>query len=494
MRSILVRCVLAVALLVPSSLVLVAAAPAAAADPTLRTLAAARSMRIGTAVNLSALAQSGAYRDKLRHEFNSVTPENVMKWSRVEPQRGQYHWEPADALVELAEQGNQAVRGHTLVWHGSLPGWLTGGSFSRAELRALLRTHIETMVGRYAGRVQAWDVVNEPLDANGDLRASFWLDRLGPGYIADAFRWARAADPSAKLYLNDFEISYANPKRQGLYDLVRDLRAQGVPIDGVGFQNHQPLHSQMRQLDDTLRLFAGLGVEVAITELDVRMELPVTSAKLATQAERYATATAACVAVRACVSLTGWGFTDAHSWVPSAIPGWGAAHLLDENYQPKPAYHAVHATLADRDFTSIVKVMHSLRCLHAPNSNSGTQLLQWGCWDTDQQMFSFHRVAPRTYQLSNLANGTCLAVRSGSTASGAAVVQAACGNRPEQRFELRNVPRSGSDNYYRVVATHSGHCLHVRGADLDNGGLITQSRCTQVDHQLWRLDQAPGHR
>lgn len=495
MPSLLVRCALSILVLVPAAAVLLPASPAVSAEPTLRTLAAARGMQIGTAVSMPALEQSGAYRDKLRYEFNSVTPENAMKWSRVEPQRGAYEWGPADDLVELAEQSNQTVRGHTLVWHGSLPGWLTGGTFTDGEVRAILKQHIEVMVGRYAGRVAAWDVVNEPFNEDGSLRDSFWLQRLGPGYIAEAFHWARAADPEAKLYLNDYATGYDNPKRQALYNLVRDLRAQGVPIDGVGFQTHEPLHSQMSQLRSTLQLFADLGLDVAITELDVRMELPVTAAKLATQAERYARATAACVAVRRCMSLTVWGFTDAHSWVPGSLPGWGAAHLLDESYQPKPAYDAVHATLANRDFTSIVKVMHSLRCLHSQNGNNGTQLVQWGCWETDLQRFDFHRVAPSVYTISNTANGKCLMVRNASTASGAAVVQGTCANRPEQRFELRNVDRPGSDHYYRVVAVHSGHCLHVQDASQVNGGAIVQAGCSsQRDHQLWRLDQAPGHR
>lgn len=493
MRTVLMRGLASLVLLAPLALELATTPTSAQQEANLRTLAAARGLRIGTAVNMNALEQSGAYRDKLRHEFNSVTPENAMKWSRVEPERGQYSWGRADELVDLAEQSDQTVRGHTLVWHGSLPEWLTEGSFTDAELRGLLRGHIETIVARYAGRVDAWDVVNEAFNEDGSLRRTIWLERLGPGYIADAFRWARAADPKARLYINDFAIGYDNPKRQALYDLVRDLRADGVPIDGVGFQSHQPLHSEMRQLADTLRQFVDLGVEVAITELDVRMELPATSDKLATQAERYRTATAACLAVRRCVSLTVWGFTDAHSWVPSAIPGYGAAHLLDESYQPKPAYDAVHATLADRDFASIVKVMHSLRCLHSPNADNGTQLLGWGCWDTDQQMFEFERIAPRTYYVSNSANGKCLTVRGGSTASGADVAQATCADRPEQRFELRNVPRPNSGNYHRVVAVHSGHCMHVRGAEMENGGLIIQSRCEDVDHQLWRLDQAPGH-
>jgi endo-1,4-beta-xylanase len=466
---------------------------AGAADPTLRTLAAARGLRIGSAASDSALDQSQTYRDKLRYEFNSVTPENAMKWSRLEPAQGEYHWEQADAIVDFAGQHNQAVHGHTLVWHRSVPAWVTEGSFTDAQLRDILRRHIQTTVGRYAGRVDSWDVVNEAFAADGSLRPSIWLERLGPGYIADAFHWARAADPQAKLYINDYEIEYDTPKREALHELVRDLRAQGVPIDGVGFQTHVPLHSELRQLPDTLRMFADLGVDVAITELDVRMQLPVDSTKLARQAELYRRATAACLAVSRCVSLTVWGFTDAHSWVPSTLPGWGAATLLDEQYGEKPAYAQVHATLADRNFTGSAKVLHSLRCLEVPNANDGVALRQWGCWDTVNQQFEFRRVAPRTYAVASVRSGTCLTVAGGSTANGAAIVQTTCDDRAGQRFELRKVAAVGSDQHFRVVATHSGRCLHVAAAALGNGAAVTQQSCGTGDYQTWRLEGAPGH-
>jgi GH35 family endo-1,4-beta-xylanase len=311
----------------------------------LRALAAARGVTIGSAVNATALEQEPAFGATLGTEFSGVTPEDAMKWVRVEPTQGRYDWRQADEVVDFATAHGQKVRGHTLVWYHSLPDWLTGGTFTTDELRALLKQHIETEAGRYAGRVAAWDVVNEALNPDGTLRSSIWLDRLGPGYIADAFRWAHAADPAAKLYINEFGAEWANPKSNALYALVRDLRAQGVPIDGVGFQTHVAVDSALAGLGDTLRRFAGLGVDVAITELDVRIPLPVDDAKLGAQARAYTRAVEACLAVPRCVSVTTWGFTDAHSWI-SSIPGYGAATLFDEQLRPKPAYDAVHAVLA----------------------------------------------------------------------------------------------------------------------------------------------------
>lgn len=327
-------------------LVPVTAVPAQASSPsTLRTAADSRGIAFGTAVNANALSQNTGYRSRLGAEFGSVTPEDAMKWAVVEPIRGQYDFTGADQIVDFATQHGQAVRGHTLVWHESLPDWLTTGSFTTDELRAMLKAHIEVLLSRYAGRVGVWDVVNEAFAEDGSLRSSFWLQRLGPGYVADAFRWAHAADPTAKLDLNDYGIESIGPKSSALYALVRDLRAQGVPIDGVGVQTHAMVSSQLSQLTRVLRRFADLGVDVAITELDVRMPVPVQSGALAAQAAVYGRAIAACLAVPRCRSVTVWGFTDAYSWVPAAFPGWGAADLLDGAMVDKPAYATALQTL-----------------------------------------------------------------------------------------------------------------------------------------------------
>lgn len=323
-----------------------APAPAAPAPGSLGALAATRGITFGTAVNADVLSTSAAYRDRLGAEFTTVTPEDAMKWAVVEPVRGQHDWARADAVVDFAVARGQAVRGHTLVWHTSLPAWLTTGTFTTDELRGILRAHIELLVTRYRGRVTAWDVVNEAFDANGSLRRSIWLDRLGPGYIADAFRWARAADPDARLYLNDYDIEWIGPKSTALLALVRQLRAQNVPVDGVGVQAHVMASAQLSQLTRTLRRFAALGVDVAITELDVRAPLPTDAAALAAQARVYRRAVEACLAVERCRSITMWGFTDAHSWIPAGFPGWGAATPLDAQYAAKPAYTAVQNTLS----------------------------------------------------------------------------------------------------------------------------------------------------
>jgi endo-1,4-beta-xylanase len=314
----------------------------------LRHLGRASGLRIGTAAQPASMAGSEEYRAILSQEFDSVTSESQLKWDIVEPARGQYDWTSADALIGFAEANGQSLRGHTLVWHDALPGWLANGRFSPEQLRDLLREHIQAVVGRYKGRVSAWDVVNESIaDTGGKLRRSLWMNALGPGYIADALRWAHEADPDAKLYINDYGVEAANAKSDALYNVVAGLRRDGIPLDGVGFQSHLTLDTDLSTLDANLRRFADLGLDIAITEMDVRLPLPATAAQHGAQAGLYTRVLQICLAVPRCVSYTVWGFTDRYSWVPYAYPGWGDACLFDATYQPKPAYQQLRQVLVD---------------------------------------------------------------------------------------------------------------------------------------------------
>ena len=315
----------------------------------LRDLAQKLGIRFGTAVDVAALRDEADYKAVVNREFTNLTAENAMKWESVEPQRGTYTWADADAIVDNARRHGQKVRGHNLVWHNQIPAWLTtgvaDGTISDSELRTILRDHIMTEAGRYKGRIRAWDVVNEVIDEDGTLRQSIWLTHLGPGYIADAFRWAHQADPHAKLYINDYNIEWNTAKIDATIALIKDLQAKRVPIDGVGFQGHLGIqYDYPGDWANVMRRFAALHLEIAVTEMDVRMVLPVTPEKLATQAEYYRRALSDCLSVRACGEFTVWGFTDKHSWVSGTFAGEGAACLLDENLAPKPAYAALLAT------------------------------------------------------------------------------------------------------------------------------------------------------
>jgi endo-1,4-beta-xylanase len=315
---------------------------------SLRALAQQVGLRIGTAVDTDALASDPAYRQIAATQFSTVTPENAMKWESVEPTQGTYTWGPADQLVQFAQQNGQLVRGHTLVWHNQLPAWLNAAapSMTPDQLRALLKKHIIDEVTHFKGEIWQWDVVNEAFNDDGTLRDSIWLQKLGPGYIADAFRWAHQADPKALLFYNDYNIEYTGPKSNAVYSLVQNLKAQGVPIDGVGFQTHLDTQYGLPDLQNNLERFAKLGLKVAETEVDVRTTLPVTPVEQNAQVAGYTSTLQACLAVRACLSYTVWGFGDAYSWVPGVFPGEGAATIYDENLQPKPEYTALQQTLA----------------------------------------------------------------------------------------------------------------------------------------------------
>ena len=329
----------------------VVAAPGEANAP-LRNHAQARGKFIGVAVATGPLSGDATYRNIVSTEFNQITAENAMKWDATEPSQGNFNFSGADQIVNFAAQIGATVHGHTLVWHSQTPSWVQ--NLSSTALRAAMQNHISTVVGRYANNpvVTSWDVVNEVFEENGSLRQSFWLNKLGQSYIADAFHFARAADPDAKLCINDYNVEGINAKSNAMYNLVQSLRSQGVPIDCVGFQAHLATqYGFPSQLQQNIQRFVQLGVEVRITELDVRNQLPMDSNKEQLQITFYRNVVNACLAVNGCVGITLWGVDDGHSWVPGTFPGEGAPLLWDANYNKKPAYWAVHDALATGDPT-----------------------------------------------------------------------------------------------------------------------------------------------
>lgn len=318
-----------------------------AGAPGLRALAEARGLLLGAAVSPGSL-EDPAFAGALVRNFNYLTPENSMKWSAIHPAPDRYSFDEADRIVAFAKKHGMAVRGHTLAWHQQNPAWLEGSSSLGEDPDDVLREHIETVVGRYRGQIRDWDVVNEPLDENGELRKNVWLLSIGPGYIERAFRWAHAADPQAKLFLNEFGNEAAGgPKSEAFYKLVKDLLAKGVPLHGVGLQFHLDgqYNPDFGAVAQNLARLRALGVEVQITELDMRLEGTPEPEALAQQGQVYAELVRAALAYRLSAVVT-WGLTDRYSWVPAFFRGYGHALMFDGDYRPKPAALAVRDVLA----------------------------------------------------------------------------------------------------------------------------------------------------
>ncbi|MDH2425324.1 endo-1,4-beta-xylanase [Sphaerisporangium sp. TRM90804] len=308
------------------------AGPADAAS-TLGASAAQTGRYFGAAVAAHHLDEP-AYVATLDREFNSVTPENEMKWDATEPVRGSFRYAAADQIVAHARGQGMLVRGHTLVWHSQLPSWVRGLS-TAADVRTAMTGHINALMSHWRGQIHSWNVVNEAFQDTGARRNTVFQSRIGDDYIELAFRTARAADPDARLCYNDYYIDDANhAKTRAVFDLVRDFKTRGVPIDCVGLQSHfnatSPVPDNYRQ---TIERFAALGVDVQITEL----EIPGSGAA---QADDYRKVVNACMAVARCTGITVFGIPDHYSWRPYATP-----LLFDSEYNKKPAYEAVLSAL-----------------------------------------------------------------------------------------------------------------------------------------------------
>jgi endo-1,4-beta-xylanase len=325
----------------------------------LRDAAARRGMVVGTAMRGRLLVEGTdpRYAPVAVREFSALTAESDMKMRALRPARETFDFRRADAIADLARAHGLQVRGHTLVWYDSTPPWLARGTFSRSEMIELLREHITTVVRRYRDVVRVWDVVNEPIDEEGGLRRSVWLERIGPEYIELAFRFAHEADPSARLFFNDF-VWYkpigATLWLDRLTGLVRELRGKGVPVHGTGLQMHvsespgpifQP--PPWDRFQRCAERFAAEGIELHVTETDVQeQDTPGTRDERWAAQARVFHEIARRAAAAGATQLDTWGFTDRYTWIRGTFGIQDAAPLpFDAEYRPKPAYDALKDAL-----------------------------------------------------------------------------------------------------------------------------------------------------
>ena len=312
---------------------------------------------IGTAVRPAQFSES-AYASTLAREFSMVEPEDAMKWRALRPDQQTYDFHQGDEVVRFAQLHQMKVRGHCLVWDHDNPDWLAQGHFTSRRLLELLRQHIRRVMKHYRGQVFAWDVINEALDENGQVRDSIWYNQPGIGfsdkstaYIEQIFRWAHKSDPRALLFYNEAEGEGLNRKSDAVYALVKDFKRRGVPIDGVGLQMHVAtinvdIPATTAGIAANIARLTALGVQVHITELDVAVPIDAQGMSrpndLAREAEIYRNIVRACLNSRGCTAIQTWGFTDKYSWIRSHSHGARGQGLpFDRTYQPKSAYRAV---------------------------------------------------------------------------------------------------------------------------------------------------------
>ncbi len=368
----------------PVILTVLLAAAAQAQPPSLKD-AFQGIFRIGAAVNQAQFEERDARGAAvIAAQFNTISPENVLKWEAIHPRPGAYNFDPGDRYVAFGEKHNMFIVGHCLVWHSQTPSWVfqdeTGQPLARDALLDRMHDHIRTVVGRYKGRIGGWDVVNEALDDGGAMRKSQWYNIIGGDFIIKAFQYAHEADPQAQLYYNDYSLEN-EAKRKGAVELIKKLQAAGVPITAIGLQGHDKLDwPTLQQQADTIDAFKALGIKVNITEFDIDV-LPRTTRQNTADvsaaatvaaaggagsnpyanglpgevqqalARRYADLFGVFLKYRGTITrITFWGVTDGDSWLNN-FPTRGRTNyplLFDRQGQPKPAFDAVLKTAGSK--------------------------------------------------------------------------------------------------------------------------------------------------
>ncbi|WP_244282449.1 endo-1,4-beta-xylanase [Micromonospora chersina] len=449
-----------------------------AAASTLGAAAAQSGRYFGTAIAAGRLGDS-TYTTIAGREFNMVTAENEMKPDATEPQRGQFNFSSGDQIYNWATQRGMKVRGHTLAWHAQQPGWMQ--SLSGSSLRQAMIDHINGVMAHYKGKLAAWDVVNEAFNEDGSRRQSN-LQGTGNDWIEVAFRTARTADPSVKLCYNDYNIeNWSYGKTQGVYRMIQDFKSRGVPIDCVGLQTHFTGGSSLpSNFQTTLSSFAALGVDVALTEVDV------TNASTS----QYAGLTQACMNVPRCIGITVWGVRDSDSWRSSESP-----LLFDGGGNKKAAYTSVLNALNAAGPTATssptptggtvspsptatpggakrIIGAQSGRCVDVPNASrtNGTRVQLYDCNGQINQAWTL----TSSRQLT-VYGSMCLDAAGSGNAS--AVQIYSCNGQANQQW---NVNSNGT-----ITGVQSGRCLDVWGTA--NGQQIQIYDCNGQANQRFSL-------
>lgn len=474
---------MAAATLASAALVGTTAAPASAAT-TLAGAAGESGRYFGTAIAESKLGDP-VYTGIVDREFDMITAENEMKWDATEPTRGTYTYTRGDTIVNRSLDRGQQVRGHALLWYQQQPAWAK--AMEGPDLRTAALDHVREVATHYKGKVYAWDVVNEAFadDGSGGRRDSN-LERTGSDWIEAAFRTAREADPNAKLCYNDYGTDGINAKSTGVYEMVKDFKARGVPIDCVGFQTH--LDTTMPEnFQSNLQRFADLGVDVQITELDI--------AQGPNQTAMYDKVVRSCTNIARCTGITVWGVRDTDSW-RDVNP-----LLFDGAGNPKPAYDTVLTALndagtgsddgglgpavVDTDATYVLVNKQSGKALDVYNmaTGDGADIVQWDRNDGLQQQWQFVDSGYGWYRLKSKLSGKVLDDYNFETGNGAEIVQWTDLNQENQQFRAD----AQADGYVTLVNRTSDKALEVEGGSTESGANVVLYDNWGGANQQWKL-------
>lgn len=334
----------------PTETVLAESLSASKSQSGSTTLQNSLPFKFGAAVNIGFLQKNEDYRSLVTREFSSLTAESAMKIKELHPAENTYEFADADYLINYAKQYNKRVHGHTLIWDSSLPSWIKNYKGDSKAWEKLFKTHIQTIVKHFKGRVASWDVVNEAFKDDGTLdKTTIWYKKLGPDYIARAFQYAHEADPAAILFYNDYGHEYGNFKRRGIVAYVNQLKERGIPIHGIGMQMHTRYNLSDDKFARAIKEVAATGLKVHISELDISLNPESNKSKKLTadllkqQAAKYKFIVKIYNSIPKSqqFGITNWNVTDGDSWVPKSYkrPDWPL--LFDDKYQKKPAYQGV---------------------------------------------------------------------------------------------------------------------------------------------------------
>jgi len=469
------------ALALAGTLTLVPASADAAAS-TLGAAAAQTNRYFGTAVAQFKLNDS-QYTTILDREFNMITPENEMKWDTIEPSQNNFNFGPGDTIVNHATAHNIRMRGHNLVWHSQLPGWVSN-IHDANTLRNVMNNHITAEATHYRGKIYAWDVVNEAFadGGSGQQRSSPFHDLLGNGFIEEAFRTAHTADPAAKLCYNDYNIeNWTDAKTQGVYRMVQDFKNRGVPIDCVGLQSHFGSGGPPSNFGTTISSFAALGVDVQLTELDIAQA----------GSTQYANTVKACMNVARCTGITTWGVRDSDSWRSGDNP-----LLFDRSGNKKAAYDSTLAALNSGtpppppgpqvgvNYHLVVSQGGKLADINGRSTAAGALLIQWTSNGGTNQQFDLLDSGGGYYRVRARHSNLVLQVTNNN--SGADIAQQADSNATSQQWKFTDQ----GNGVYSLTNRQSGLTMGVAGNSTTDGAHITQSADTSSGSQRFQLQTA----